>query len=563
MSNAAPCKIYAPSIHWFSYQLHKGLSDNPQALANITPQWVEKQYQTIFEAFEINASVPIRTDKPSSPFHLIDTDEIFSLSVDHLGLEGFIYPQSIHDSYALHFNIYQPEKIGCDAYEISDLKKFNPQNCLTPQPFSTNGYLGQTLLISAYLDSSPPDNLRDLDDCANQCLVSFFNLEQPTQYPELYRVSNFLGGYLYEYGDPEIPLEKNPCGHVLIWFLFDENPTKILEKCYLKLPELLLYYHKSVNHYQQSRDFYQKTDNLSSKTEQTLKDFQDQYITANSTKSTLADTELDDLKTLIKTLLKDSLAYSKELRNLEYARNTIAINTSNYQYTLEQMAQASQNPLTTLHFFRDRESPKFQQQIAADLIYLRQGYNLLDKAIATIRGLVEIDQAQRDRKRLEAEKERDRKTQEDRETQEQLEKERDRDLQIYITALGTALGAAGVTATAYPYYKEPKPEENKITIIPPTLQPHPITETIAVSLLAGLIVGAFAAWITPYILGFMDSRKARSRKRKQEQSEPTRSSVEAQQNQAELPHASGLPQQFENTEPEAEIQSEAEDTNNS
>ncbi|MFP4009446.1 MAG: hypothetical protein ACLFV6_15805 [Spirulinaceae cyanobacterium] len=507
MSDAAPRKIYAPSIHWFSYQLYEGLSDNPEALKDITPQWVEKRYQAIFGAFGLSASVSIRTDRPSSKFHLINSDEILDFTVDELGLEGFIYPQSIHDSYALHLNIYQPEKIGCDAYEISDLEQFNPQNCLTPQPSSNYGYLGQTLLISAYLDSSPPDNIRDLEDCANQCLVSFFNLKNSAQYPKLYRVSNFLGGYLYEYGNPEITLENNSCGHVLIWFLFAENPTLILQKCYFDLPELFLYYHKSVNHYQQSRIFYQKADELSSKTEQGLKEFQDQYITTNLTESTLADTELDDLKTLIKTLLKDSLAYSKELRNLEYARNTIAINTSNYQYTLEQMAQSSQNPLTTLQFFRDRESPKFQQQIAADLIYLRQGYNLLDKAIATIRGLVEIDQAQRDRKRLEAEKERDRQAQENREKQERLEKERDRarleaeeNLQDSLQAVGVGIAAGAIVASTSGLITQPWEFPNRDRIL---LPPHPFLIALVGSVLCS--VGGW--WVATKII---EKRRSRS-----------------------------------------------------
>jgi hypothetical protein len=478
MSAAEPRKIYAPSIHWFSYQLHEGLSDNPEALKEITPQWVEKRYQAIFNAFGISASVSIRTDKPASHFYLINSDEIFDFTADRLGLEGFIYPQSIHDSYALQFNIYQPEEIGCDAYEISDLKQFNPQNCLTPQPSVTNGYLGQTLLISAYLDSSPPDNIRDLEDSANQCLFSFFNLKNPAQYPKLYRVSNFLGGYLYEYGNPEIALENNPCGHVLIWFLFAENPTLILQKCYFDLPELFLYYHKSVNHYQQSRNFYQKTDELSSETEQHLNKFRDQYITTNSTESTLDDTELENLKTLIKTLLKDSLAYSKELRNLEYARNTITINTSNYQYTLEQMAQKSQNPLTTLQFFRDRESPKFQQQIAADLIYLCQGYNLLDKAIATIRGLVEIDQAQRDRARLEAEE----------------------NLQDSLQAVGVGIAAGAIVASTSGLITQPWEFPNRDRI---WLPPHPFLIALVGSVLCS--VGAW--WIAKRII---EKRRSRS-----------------------------------------------------
>lgn len=45
----------------------------------------------------------------------------------------------------------------------------------------------------------------------------------------------------------------------------------------------------------------------------------------------------------------------------------------------------------------DRTFQRFQQQIEVDLVYLQQGERLLDTAINTIRGLVEIDQAERDR----------------------------------------------------------------------------------------------------------------------------------------------------------------------
>ncbi|MDB9494472.1 hypothetical protein PN441_09475 [Spirulina major CS-329] len=166
-----------------------------------------------------------------------------------------------------------------------------------------------------------------------------------------------------------------------------------------------------------------------------------------------------------------SLAYSHQLRNLEYARNTIAINHRNYLATLEQMEQLAAEekmgqliprPLTALRVFGEKEAVTFQDQITADLNYFRHGSGLLDTAINSIRGLVEIDQAESDRAR------------------QAQEIESDRTLQNMISAIGGGLGVAGVTATAYPYYKNPEPT--------PSL--GPIAEVVGVSLGLGLLAAA-------------------------------------------------------------------------
>jgi hypothetical protein len=407
--------IYAPSLYWFTYQYHEGLvifsdakAENSQAPVNlpINHQWVKNQYETILTAFEITLEFDIREDKPSRQFDLLSKSDAesgrryASIKTEDKKLEGFIYPQCLHDSYALNLNIFCPEKMGEDEYAVTDLGNLNPNNCFNPPASPAAGYIGQTLFLSAYLKQSPPENVHDLADLAKQCWLSFFQIENPEknpeQFPPLYRAAKWFGGYLYEYGDPRVDLRENPYGHLLIWFLFDESPTKLLQKCYWELPELLLYYHKVSKTFQDSRVFYATADKIVRDNETELNEFKQKYLSQETVK-TLSEDELQTLKTTLKRLLKTSLAYSQELRNLEYAQNTIAINTKNYQATLEYMTQLAATPLEVFQIFDEKEAVIFQAQISADLNYFKQGYYLLDTAIASIRGLVEVDQAERDR----------------------------------------------------------------------------------------------------------------------------------------------------------------------
>ncbi|MCT7972691.1 hypothetical protein [Laspinema olomoucense] len=395
--------IYAPSLYWFAYQYHRGLVTSSEGttakiLGGINPQWVRNQYDRILKKFEVDLELDIRQDESAQDFDLLrgsDDERAIAFFTTPQHLEGFIYPQSLHDSYALNFNIYHPESRGKKEYKLEDLAKFNPENCFKPEPeFASN--LGQTLLLSGYLNTTAPENIRDLEPLAKQCWIKFFHLENGKPLPPLYRAYNLFGGYLYEYGSPKANLEKNPYGHLLIWFLFEEYPTLMLQKCYWELPELLLYYHKISKSFQDSRMYYEGVDRLVTHYETTLNPAIQTYLNLQK-KSPFSATELQNLKTTLKILLKTSLNYTKELRNLEYAHNTIAINSKNYQTSLERMEQQAQRGMEGLRLFHDKEAIAFQEQIRADLNYFYPGSNLLNEAIATIRGLVEIDQAERDR----------------------------------------------------------------------------------------------------------------------------------------------------------------------
>jgi hypothetical protein len=395
--------IYAPSLYWFAYQYHRGLvtsSDGTTAqnLEGINPQWVRNKYDKILKNFEVELELEIRQDEPAQDFDLLigpDDERAIAVFTTPQDLEGFIYPQSLHDSYALNLNIYQPENQGKKEYQLEDLAQFNRENCFKTEPESASN-LGQTLLLSGYLNTTPPEDIRDLEPLAKQCWVEFFRPENGQALPPLYRAYNLLGGYLYEYGSPKANLKKNPYGHLLIWFLFEEYPTLRLQDCYWELPELFLYYHKISKSFQDSRIYYDCADRLITKHETEFTPVSQTYLNRQN-KDLLSARELQVLKTTLKTLLETSLNYTKQLRNLEYACNSIDINCKNYQSSLERMEQLAQTPMEGWRLFHEKEAIAFQEQIRADLNYFYPGSNLLNQGIATIRGLVEIDQAERDR----------------------------------------------------------------------------------------------------------------------------------------------------------------------
>lgn len=481
--------IYAPSLYWFAYQYHEGLvvsaknntensssgnessdshnepatdepvgakhsgnesSDShnespsrmlrPDAQVNpkFNPKWVKNEYDKILNAFNIiKLDFSIREDRPSRQFDLLEKGdaetgrryEYFTTNGEenHKNLEGFIYPQCIHDSYALNLNIFCPENPGNDEYAVTDLGNFNPENCFNPPSAPAAEYMGQTLFLSAYLKQSPPENIHDLEYLAKECWLSFFQLENTdtAKFPPLYRAAKWFGGYVYEYGDPRDNLRENPYGHLLIWFLFDESPTKILQKCYWELPELLLYYHKVSKTFQDSRVFYAKVDKIVKDNETDLSKFSQSYL-SQERETNLSEHELKNLKNTLKKLLKTSLTYSQQLRNLEYAQNTIAINARNYQAILAYMAELADTPLEIFQIFAEKESVIFQSQISADLNYFKQGYILLDTVISSIRGLVEVDQAERDR----------------------ILQDQNQKLQDHIQAIGVGIAAGAIVASS-------------------------------------------------------------------------------------------------------------------
>ncbi|OLT59069.1 hypothetical protein BJP37_08480 [Moorena bouillonii PNG] len=150
-----------------------------------------------------------------------------------------------------------------------------------------------------------------------------------------------------------------------------------------------------------------------------------------------------DFKNKLRILPKLDLNYSDLLGQLESYSLTIKINAQNYSEKLQQLQEKlPKDDLRILSVFSDKISHTYQEQIKINLSYFGHSSGLLDKAISSIRGIVEIEQAERDRALEKALRD---KEEADRARDKQAEKQEKR-RQLWITFVGTGLAVSGISS---------------------------------------------------------------------------------------------------------------------
>ncbi|MCC5897579.1 MAG: hypothetical protein JJU32_06625 [Phormidium sp. BM_Day4_Bin.17] len=314
---------------------------------------------------------------------------------------GFFYPQYINDSYSFLLHVFHRQKLGQDGVNFSELAALIPPNSFftgtsstLDEPLQTHlkhASWGTTILFSGFIDS-PPGTLNEGKTLANQLLQNLLGLDSLDTAPPFWASREFLGGFLYEYQDID---KRHRYGQILILLLFSEESKEKLNGVQWSLPELFLYERKIHQNYLDSREEYERANQDIEIIEETIRTFPPNIAT--TVPPDLSEEELRELKQKIKNLLDLSLRYSQRMRSLVTFENTIEINQQNYLNTLTRLEIKSQGDLTGWREKANQIFGTFQGQIKVNLVYLHQGERLLDTAINTIRGLVEIDQAERDR----------------------------------------------------------------------------------------------------------------------------------------------------------------------
>lgn len=393
-------KIYAPNIHLFAFQLYKS--------ANIDVTPTDKNFLwntgdeiidiTLHQDLHLSQRIDVDKELNSPRVDLLkDTeviDENYAVSFDGITLDqnqnllikGFAHPLRLYDSYSLWLNLRRPEKENnnhTDDVDISFLRKLNPDNCLTVKDNPL--FIGQTLLITGWLTGAR--NKKNIQQIANECLKSVF----PDNYllPQFNRQGELFGSPIFEYG---LFSQLSNYQHVLIWLFANEQADDKLNQCSQELLDLFFFRAKAVNAYKDSREIYKQLDSEYRLIETII----EKIPKSDKTQSTKT-VNLTYLKDLLKALPQSLLTYTRLLRNIEEYQNTIAINTYNYAERLQQIHDITGESIKFLEIFSQRNCLFFQQQINADLGYFRHGSELLSKAIDSIRGIVEIEQAERDR----------------------------------------------------------------------------------------------------------------------------------------------------------------------
>ncbi|TVU55171.1 MAG: hypothetical protein EA414_03125 [Arthrospira sp. PLM2.Bin9] len=343
-------------------------------------------------------------DKNNNPFLKIINNP-GKIGIQHLNFSrkyrGAFRPQYMNDSYSFLLQLLRPQKLGQDGVKFSELAELKPPDSFfagtsstLDEPLQTHfkqASWGTTILFSGFIDS-PPETLEKGKHLADELLQNLLKLDSLETAPPFWESREFFGGFLYEY---QKIYNRHSYGQILILLLFSEDSKEKLNGVQWSLPELFFYERKIHQNYLDSREEYKRANRDIKTIEETIRTFPPNIAT--NVPPDLSEDELRSLKQEIKNLLDLSLRYSQRMRSLVTFENTIAINRQNYLNTLTRMEIKSQSDLTGWRDKANQIFGMFQGQIKADLVYLQQGERLLDTAINTIRGLVEIDQAERDR----------------------------------------------------------------------------------------------------------------------------------------------------------------------
>ena len=435
-------KVYAPNLHLFAFHLYKVLRndgnnrvENPQKLFDKCYQILEKlrfserlnlaQYDDEVSEKSKNSLIKIYGKLPNS----------------EIPIAGRIYPQCLHDSYAVAFNLRRPEQENgkkTEEVSLNFFREINRDQIFLPKFVDSS--LGQTLLITAFIpEEFKQSSIKDLEILAQKCLEEFIPNNQ--QRPPLQNQGEVFGSPIFEYDNlSQINLDSSDIHycHVLIWLFRENQSSEDFIDCYSEFIDLFFYRNKVITAYQQSLKQYEKAFKCYGEIEgeiKSLNEFLNQEITDESF---LNEADLKFLKQKLKALSHQDFSYSQTLRNLKHYRNTIGINSKNYKQTLKtiQRKLKEKSPINSeqkLDFFLafiNEDSQYFQERIKDELNYFVEGSTLVDRAIASIRGIIEIDQT------------------ENQLGHEERDKENNYDLQITILAVGTGMSAGGITGSS-------------------------------------------------------------------------------------------------------------------
>ena len=355
--------------------------------------------------------------------------------------EGFkinanIQPFLLNDTYAADLTL-SPESADI-SIDVAQLQHFQLVSLL---PHNIQASLGQTLWIYGEVDAN-----KKCQELANKYLVAL--LAGTNLNPALVNQGEIFGNLLFEYQatDPDEPQNLTKQSHILICLNNNQAQTpQLAGKAYDWLLNLLCCRHKIFYIYQQACDRYPEARVIYSYLEKKIAEFPNLI--------TDSQIQLPSLKELLAQMPQKSLEYARCLQDLESHHTAITTNIRNYKTCLEKItAIGGDSPKFWQDFINHAEN-QWQRQIQIYLKYLTPGQNLFDQIIGTIRGIVEVEQADRDRAlakslrdKEEADQAREKQLEKIRHQEEKAAKEREQSLQRWIALVGTGLAVSGISS---------------------------------------------------------------------------------------------------------------------
>ncbi|MBO3457350.1 hypothetical protein G7B40_005225 [Aetokthonos hydrillicola Thurmond2011] len=483
-------KVNNPSLTLYAFHLCHSLSESSEQVSKDAPRLWE-QLAKLGELLNIEPLKSLKSTIEQEAVEKKFQNQHFNLPLELLGnqrtlkfqvpvepntpqVSGAIYPIRIHDTYAVDLTLRYKELV-----DVTQLSELNPNGYLLSSWMRPS--LGETLLLFA----EAPDITSNYQPLADACVNALLSkTTQPQPQPTCINQGKLFGSPIFEYdNDQQDPIQR--C-HLWIWFKTDDRTLTSIAETEDYVLNLLCCRSKILFAYHQARSCYWEARKLSSELESQVEIFT--KLPQDSAQ------RLEKLKTLLIEMSPRAFQYARQLRDMHEDAQSIITNTKNYSTWLAKISQKSvekfcDDDLRFLENFRDSTCQRLQQQIQTDLNYLSPGQQMFQQAIAISRGLVEIDQAERDAK------------------QEEVEKQRDRTFQItaYVVASGLAVGGIFASVSSQVTKENPIqiPGSPKASSLP-----HPFVLWFFASIISGLV----AAWIVWLVTKYWQKKSEQSRK---------------------------------------------------
>ncbi len=404
-----------PTVDLFVYDLADDSGKNEDKISQNRAQFWQKIYGDKISESQLKELKKAETET-AEYIELLGDKQVVAFESP---LEGYAYPVKIRDTYAVQFDLsgkIEPDEDKRFApKEIDCLEWLKQQVISRVNPPAT---IGQSWLVWGQLTA---DDQNALETAKNS--YSKLNLVPNAKWErDLKAEGKFLGADFYELWCPpgdRGKIEENY--HVLIC-LFPYNGgqaisdiSKDVAKLYTHLMQLFFFRNKVIWAYTKSRPLKADLEDATRTIQDIVQQLPEQV---NAPKV--------DLKKLQQTLVKSLTIFSEYanyLSRIELQENTIKINLKNYKRRLETIGKDMGNDAEAFKFlssFSEFAKEKYVWQVGADNRSLTAGLRLLENAIQTIEGIIEIERAKSDRT-----------------------------LNITIGTVGVGIGISGVYASTY------------------------------------------------------------------------------------------------------------------
>ena len=448
-----------PTVDLFVYDLADGIGQTEDKISQNRQQFWQKIYGEKLSQPQ-QAQIQQAETEIGDYIDLLGDKKVAAFASP---LDGYAYPVKFGDTYAVQFDL-------SGKIEPDNDKKFAPKeiDCLEwlketiISRFSQPATIGQSWLVWGELTAGQ-DALKTAKNCYNKLkLVPNAKWDR-----DLQAEGQFLGANFYELWLPPGDRGNISQNYQVLICLFSNSgeasiatSCKTMTKLYPQLLQLFRYRNKVIWAYQQSRQLKSDLKDASRKIQEIVKQLPEQVNAAK--------VDLQQLQQNLVNCLTIFSIYANYISRLEEQENTIKTNLKNYEKRLETIAERmgnNQNELKFLASFSDFAEEKYVMQVKADNRSLSAGLRLLENAIETVEGIIEIESAKADRT-----------------------------LNFTIGTVGVGIGTSGVAASIYAsQINSPASPQNPLSV-------H---QVFGLSVFLGILAGLVSAGL----LTFLDRRR--------------------------------------------------------